>query len=153
MKKYTFLLLCFAVFKSFAFDCYITGMTGACWKDFNVTITVYDDILSHQLASISIPKGKVWGRTKIKCTTNQGFAYKATFSPKIWKSNPVSVYSSRRIFYTPNETEKGTTAWTIPVCFPNDFAAVPLPTTATSTCSCSEIAKTVPPVSGEIINP
>lgn len=152
MKKVLSLVLFFMSSHVFAYNCYFTAIVGHCWKNFDVTLSVLNNRTNKELASISVPKGKIWARTKIQCETNQSFLYQATFKPKIWKNNPKTLYSAKTIYHTPDTIRKKTTAWVIPICFPNDFAGVPLPPNATSMCDCSEVIHSVPPVHGEMIN-
>lgn len=133
-----------------AYDCYLTGILGPCWKNYVVTIKVLDNDTDKTLATITIPKGKLWAREKITCVPRQAFLYQASFTPKIWKDNPKNVYGAISIYHTPEKFQDNTTGFIVPICFPRDFSEVPLPPDAKSLCDCKTVIPSIPPLPNEI---
>jgi hypothetical protein len=120
----------------FAFPCTYTLVKDTCWADYEVNISVYDVMDSKPMFSVAIPKGKTWMRHEMDCKFNQSINYSATFSPAIWKGRENEVFHATRTWTLPKKVKPGDSAWEIRLCFPRDFAKVPLPPTATANCVC-----------------
>ncbi|TAL66485.1 MAG: hypothetical protein EPN84_00275 [Legionella sp.] len=120
-----------------AFTCYYNLAKGSCWGNYDVTVNVIDTEKSTVLLTVQIPKGKFWVQQQFPCDPAQKLMYQAKFNPVFWESDKNKVYSALRYWFMPGEINSGDSAWTIPVCFPKDFAEVPLPPDAPSgDCPC-----------------
>jgi hypothetical protein len=108
----------------------------SCWTNYNVTVNVIDDASSTTVLTLSIPKGQTWARGSFECKPAQGLRYVAQFTPVFWQSDVGKSYVSTRTWYMPASVNPADKAWTIPICYPSDFAQVPLPPTADNSCKC-----------------
>ncbi|KTD82868.1 hypothetical protein [Legionella waltersii] len=122
--------------KTWSIPCYYTLAKDSCWTNYNVTVNVIDDASSTTVLTLSIPKGQTWARGSFECKPAQGLRYVAQFTPVFWQSDVGKTYVSTRTWYMPGKVNTGDKAWTIPICYPADFAQVPLPPTADSSCKC-----------------
>lgn len=129
----------------FAFPCFFTLAKDSCWTNYDVTVIVMDANTNKEVVTVEIPKGKSWARQSFTCSPAQRFFYKATYQPVFWQSEIGKVYMSTRYWSMPATIDKGDTAWNIPVCFPADFAAVPLPPDAVGNCQCDFTSIPSPP--------
>lgn len=129
---------------AFSFHCFLTVMKDSCWTDYNVTVVAMDSDTNKPAATITIPKGQSWGRQEFNCQPKETLNYLATFSPVFWKQDEGKQYSGKRTWSLPEQIQKGMTAWNITVCYPEQFAEVPLPPTAGGNCTCD--ARNIPPV-------
>lgn len=127
-----------------AYTCFFTLVKDSCWTDYNVTVDVTDASTSKTLFRISVPKGKSWARKKFSCDAAESFDYRASFSPVFWQSDKGKHFSGKRTWTLPQTMKAGDTAWSITVCYPEEFSEVPLPPTANSQCACD--MKSIPPV-------
>lgn len=134
------ILLYFLTFCStsaaYSFPCYFTFVKGDCWKEYHVAIEVIDAVSEKTLATIAVPKGKLWERTTFTCQPKQKLYYKATFSPTIWTGDEHKVYRTKQFNYLPEEIQPKEAAWNIQSCYPQEFAEVPIPPKSTGNCSC-----------------
>ncbi|WP_058535751.1 hypothetical protein [Legionella saoudiensis] len=120
-----------------AITCYYTLAKDNCWLKYDVTVEVMDAVSAKVLTSITVPAGQAWGRVTFPCETNgQKLMYRARYSPIFWESEKGKVYSAKNYWSLPNEIKSGDSAWNVSVCYPTDFAAVPLPPEATNNCQC-----------------
>ncbi|MFJ1268278.1 hypothetical protein ACD661_06895 [Legionella lytica] len=120
-----------------AITCYYTLAKDNCWLKYDVTVEVLDAISAKELTTITVPAGQAWGRVTFPCETNgQKLMYRARYSPYFWESEKGKVYSAKNYWSLPNEVKPGDSAWNVSVCYPSDFAAVPLPPEATNNCQC-----------------
>ena len=120
-----------------AFPCFVTLVKDSCWTNYDVSVNVIGTATGNVITTVTVPKGQSWARGTFNCEPLEGLAYKATFSPVIWKTDTGKVYSARRDYSLPAEIKAGETAWNINLCYSADFAEVPLPPTADSNCQCS----------------
>lgn len=120
-----------------AFTCYLTLAKASCWLKYNVTVDVVDANTSKKLASYSIPAGTPWQQQAFECDPAQKLMYYAQFNPVFWENDKGKTYSATRFWFLPGKINEGDKAWTIPVCFPENFAEVPFPPDATTgNCAC-----------------
>lgn len=127
-----------------SFPCYYTLAKDNCWLKYDVSVDVIDASTEKKIFNINIPAGTPWVTKTFECTVAQSLIYIAKFSPIIWESDKGKTFRGMRNWFLPGVINPGDTAWTIPVCFPKDFAEVPLPPTAGSNCACD--FSDVPPV-------
>ncbi len=120
----------------FAFPCTFTLVKDTCWKDYDVSIQVFDVMNPKPMLSVIIPKGQNWVRQATECNLSQKLNYSATFTPAIWKGQEATTYHVKRIWTLPEKIAPGDSSWEVRLCFPGDFAKVPFPPTATSQCTC-----------------
>ena len=146
MLKLKLLLLSGILFSGplLAFQCYFTLVKDNCWSDYSVTVQVIDVSNNNKVLTITVPKGQFWARQGFACQPRQEFLYHATFEPYIWESGKGEVYHAINYWTLPSASAPGESAWEIPVCYPQAFAAVPLPPQATNNCACD--FKQVPPI-------
>ncbi len=119
-----------------AFICYYTLAKDNCWTNYEVTVDVIDASNLNKVFSLTVPKGKSWGRAEFTCTEAQSLLYYARYSPIFWNSEKGKTYPALRNWTLPGKINPGDLAWTIPVCFPADFSQVPLPPDAKGNCKC-----------------
>ena len=96
------------------------------------------------ILSLTVPKGKAWNRQKFDCETGESLTYLASFSPVFWDADKGKQFPGKKSWKLPDKMAKGDTAWNITVCYPEEFAEVPLPPTAKGGCNCD--ARKIPPV-------
>ena len=121
---------------SWAFTCYYTLAKDSCWTNYEVTVDVIDASNLKKVFSLTVPKGKSWGRAEFTCTEAQSLLYYSRYSPVFWQSEQGKTYPALRNWTLPGKINPGDLAWTIPVCFPRDFSQVPLPPDAKGNCKC-----------------
>lgn len=120
-----------------AFSCYYNLAKGSCWTNYNLSVDVTDATTSTLLFTIQIPAGKSWAQKEFTCQPAQKLMYQARFTPVFWESDKDKIYTAVRYWFMPGEIKPGDSAWTIPVCFPKEFAEVPYPPDAKSgNCEC-----------------
>ncbi|KGP63166.1 hypothetical protein EP47_06710 [Legionella norrlandica] len=119
-----------------AFTCIYTLAKDSCWTEYNVTVDVIDELTSKTLLTVTAPKGKPWARGTFNCEPAQGLRYVAQFSPVFWENDAGKTYPGLRNWYLPAKINPGDLAWTIPICYPSDFAQVPFPPKAGGNCQC-----------------
>jgi len=145
MKKYIILLysLCLSG-NIWAFPCFVTFVKDTCWTNYNVTITVINAMTAKELVTITVPEGESWARGNFNCQPGEPLAASAVFSPIFWQQDEGKKYVMQQQITLPEQISHGDTAWNINICYPAEFAEVPLPPDATSTCQCK--TKDIPPV-------
>jgi hypothetical protein len=119
-----------------SFNCYFTLAKDNCWLKYNVTVEVMDALTTKVVTTISIPSGQPWARQAFTCQAAQKFMYHAQFTPVIWESEKGKVYSAKEFWSLPEEIKPGDKAWNVSVCYPKNFAEVPMPPEATNHCTC-----------------
>lgn len=134
-----------------AFPCYLTVAKDSCWQDYNVKITAIDTANSKELVTINIPEGKAWGRGKFECAAKQVLAFRASFTPVFWQNDVGKVYFGQHYWVLPYQTYSNETAWNINLCYPEQFAEVPLPPVGGENCKCN--MQDIPPVGPTVIEP
>ncbi|MCA0404012.1 MAG: hypothetical protein LCH30_09485 [Proteobacteria bacterium] len=135
---------------TFAFTCYFTAAKDSCWQNYDVNIKVMDAIDNKEVMTVVLPKGKPWVRQTFECQPSQKLMYEATYQPVFWKTEEGKSYMALRYWTLPEEIGKAQSAWEISVCFPADFAAVPLPPEASGTCQCNfKDIPAIPPAKAE----
>ena len=121
-----------------AFPCFVTLMKDRCWANYEVTVGIWDTVHDKLLTSVVVPKGKAWARAQFVCEAKEELRFVAQFSPSIWQNDSGHEYSSSHNWFLPMSIEHHATAWNVPVCYPKDFADVPMPPGDLSNCGCSE---------------
>lgn len=119
-----------------SFTCYFTLAKDSCWTKYNLTVDVIDANAQTILTTLNIPAGTSWLRQEFSCQPSQKLMYQARFTPVFWESDAGKSFSAERFWFMPGTINSGDTAWEIPVCFPKNFAEVPLPPGADSNCKC-----------------
>ncbi|GGI81161.1 hypothetical protein [Legionella impletisoli] len=128
-----------------SFPCFITLAKDSCWGDYNVTVTVQSVMNDNKtLATIIVPEGTFWERQKFECQPKEELRFVAEFNPAFWQEDAGKQYEGARFWFLPEKITASETAWNINLCFPKDFAEVPLPPQAGSNCKCD--FSTIPPV-------
>lgn len=128
----------------FAFTCYMTLVKDTCWTQYNVTVEVYDAANNQQKSTIIIPAKSTWARQKFECQPGEKLRFQAKFTPIFWQQDEGKVYPGVSFWSLPDAVQSGDTAWNITLCFPREFAEVPMPPTATANCQCD--TSKVPPI-------
>jgi hypothetical protein len=118
------------------FTCYYTVAKDSCWLKYNVSVDVIDGVTSKTLLTVNLPPGIPWVRERFECSAEQNLIYIAKFSPVFWKNEENKTYRGYRNWSLPGTIHPGDTAWTISICYPSDFAQVPLPPDAGNNCKC-----------------
>jgi hypothetical protein len=136
IKPYIALLSLVASAQSEAFTCYVTLVKDSCWTSYNVTVDVLEAASDKTILTMTVPEGKSWVRESFNCEPGQKLVYRAQFSPVFWESEKGKTYPAKSYWSLPGTINAGETAWEVPICYPEAFAAVPLPPKATSNCRC-----------------
>jgi hypothetical protein len=121
---------------SWAITCYYTLAKDSCWTDYNVAVEVIDSKTGKTLTTVTVPKGKQWTRQTFPCEPAQKLMYMAHFYPVFWQSDVSKTYAALNFWSLPETINPGDSAWNVSVCYPADFAAVPVPPTANNHCAC-----------------
>ncbi|KTD30862.1 periplasmic protein [Legionella moravica] len=119
-----------------SFTCYYTLAKDNCWTNYDVSVDVFDATSNTKLFTITVPKGKSWGRTEFVCTAGQRLLYYSRYAPVFWQSEVGKSYPALKSWTLPRTSNPEHVAWTIPVCFTADFSQVPLPPDAKGNCKC-----------------
>lgn len=119
-----------------SFTCYYTLAKDSCWTKYDVSVDVVDALTERKLLTVTVPAGKSWVRETFDCTLSESLIYIAQFSPVFWESDKGKSYRGLRNWFLPGTINPGDTAWTLSVCYPADFAQVPLPPGADNNCKC-----------------
>jgi hypothetical protein len=117
--------------------CYYTLIKDSCWTKYDVSVDVMDALSAKVLTTVTVPAGKSWTRQTFPCEPGQKLMYRAQFSPVFWDSDRGKTYAAKNYWSLPNTINPGDSAWNVTVCYPNDFAQVPLPPDVSGNCSCS----------------
>jgi hypothetical protein len=134
----------FLISKVWAFPCYLTVVKGRCWvEDYDVNVTVQDASNQKTITTINVAKGKPWARASFECAPSQTLQYFATYSPSIWQNEDKS-YKAKKYSVLDSEIDPTDVAWSLQICYPDDFSNVPLPPKAGADCSCD--VKNIPEV-------
>lgn len=127
-----------------AFTCFLTLVKDSCWTDYNISVDMGDATTGKPVLTLGVPKGKSYSRQEFTCQPGQVFNYKATFSPIFWQADKGKVFMGKRTWALPHKIAKGDTAWNITICYPDEFAEIPLPPSANGNCKCD--TQNLPPV-------
>lgn len=127
-----------------AFQCFLTLVKDKCWEKYTVSINVVNSLKDKSIMTMIIPQGQAWVRQPFTCEPKDSITLHATFSPVFWEKDDGKVFSGLHDWKLPETIKKGATAWNITVCYPADFAAVPLSPEADSHCGCDR--ENIPPV-------
>lgn len=128
---------------SFAVQCYVTLVKAECWKNYQIDInTTQSD--GKVVGKILIPKDKMWGRIDFPCDAGDVLASDVSFDPPIWVNQKGMRYKSNRFWSLPAADPVNGSIFTINMCFPGDFAKLPVSTDTNSSCDCS--MEGIPPV-------
>jgi hypothetical protein len=120
-----------------AIPCFFTLIKDSCWKDYNVTVSVFDVNDEHKpVVDIIVPTGSSWSRQKTECNAGQIFRYQAQFTPVFWQKDLGKKYDGLHFKRLPAKINPEDTAWNINICFPKDFSGAPLPPEAGLKCIC-----------------
>jgi hypothetical protein len=138
------LLLLSLAAQAYSFPCYITIIKDNCWTNYDVTVQVDDVMVDKPITSIVIPSGEAWTRYEFSCQEKQTLQFTAAFSPVIWDKDEDRKYKSKRFWSYPEIIRQGDTAWNMTVCYPQDFAEIPMPPDVSGACTCDK--KIAPPV-------
>lgn len=131
----------------FAFKCYITLMKSSCWNKHKVTFRVVDNLTEQNiLEGIHLDNDKMWVRKEFQCKAAQGLIPQVRFTPHLWDSEKDREFSTKRVWFLPLTIDDNVEAWNVPICFPSDFASVPIPPTADHDCDCESTKAEIPPL-------
>lgn len=145
MSKFIIFLLSLVFsMKINAFPCFLTMVKDRCWEKYTVTINVINTNKDESIMNMIIPQGQSWVRQPFDCEPAESITLHATFSPIFWEKDDGKVYSGVHDWRLPETIKKDETAWNITVCYPADFAAVPMPPEANTQCGC--VRDNIPPV-------
>lgn len=123
--------------EGYAFQCYLTLFKDHCWKDYSVSVDVVDSATEKKVTTLTIPANELWKRVSFNCSAKQSFIFLSKFSPAFWSQDEGKVYNPKRYWSLP-EAENEAVAWNMNVCFPADFAQVPIPPEANNKCGCDK---------------
>ncbi|KTD62807.1 hypothetical protein [Legionella shakespearei] len=119
-----------------SFECFLTLVKDSCWTNYNVSVDVVDASTLQKLFTVTAPAGQSWAREKFACTPQQTLQYIASFNPIFWQNDEGKTYPGVRSWTLPAKVNPSDLAWTIPVCYSEEFSQVPLPPEAKGNCTC-----------------
>lgn len=135
---------------SWSLSCFFTLVKDSCWKDYDVSVDVFDANTGKPVVNVVAPKSDTtWIRQPFDCTASQSLNFVASFAPTFWEADKGKHFKGKRTWTLPDTMHAGDTAWNVTVCYPEEFSAVPLPPTASGNCTCdaTQIPKPVAPKS------
>ena len=152
MNKIKYLIIsiiCFSTQITFAAECVITLVKAECWKGYqlDLNITKSDGMV---LGNISIAKDKSWGRTSFPCNSGDVLASNISFDPPLWQNEAGKRYSSGRFWSLPSNDDGKDNIYAIQMCFPKDFAKLPVSPNTGIECDCN--IQGIPPVKNENVS-
>ncbi len=127
----------------YALPCYLTVVKSDCWNDYDVNIRMVDMSNEKMLVDIQVPQDKLWMRQSFECRPQQTVRFGAQFTPSIWENEKEKTYSGKRYWSMPTSIDNAA-AWSVTLCYPDDFSSVPMPPNATHKCHCDK--SVVPPI-------
>ena len=135
--------ICLAV-QAQAFPCFFTLVKDSCWTNYNLSVIVRNASTGKSITTVTVPQGKSWAREQFDCQPAEQISFSATFTPVFWEADIGKIYPSRHDWSLPEAVTAGDTAWNLNICYPSEFAEVPLPPEASSHCGCK--TDNIPPV-------
>jgi len=135
--------VCFSI-QAWAFPCFVTLVKDSCWLNYNVTMSIVNATTGKLITSIIVPEGQSWTRASFACQPRDTMSFSAIFTPVFWETDKGKIYPGQHDWQLPQTINAGETAWNINVCYPAEFAEVPMPPEANNQCKC-DMAK-IPPV-------
>lgn len=127
-----------------AFPCFLTMVKDNCWANYNLTVVVTNAATGKLITTVIVPQGQSWTRQQFTCQPADTLSLSATFTPVFWENDKGKIYAAQHNWTFPQTIAAGDTAWNINVCYPLEFAEVPLPPEAGSNCKCD--MDNIPPV-------
>lgn len=115
-----------------------------CWEKYTITIDVAKSNKEQPIMTMIIPQGQSWVRQPFACEPAESITLHASFSPFFWEKDEGKKFSGLHDWRLPEKIKENETAWNITVCYPGDFAAVPIPPEAGNQCGC--VRDNIPPV-------
>ena len=88
------------------------------------------------MTSVDVCDGDSWARQAFTCQPGDTFSFVASFSPVFWQSDAGKTYAALSDRKLPASITSGDAAWSVTLCYPRDFSAVPLPPDASGSCVC-----------------
>ena len=138
MFRFLFIIVILAFsLQAYSFPCYITLVKDSCWTNYNVTVNILGPT-NAPLATVTAPKGKVWDRVPFVCSPGESLSFNATFTPSFGEQEVGKIYPARHSWRLPVTIGKEDTAWNITLCYPTEFASVPLPPNVPGPCVCNK---------------
>ena len=122
--------------KLWAVQCYFTVAKGGCWKDYNVDVVLVNTAKQENVQTIHIPKGQLYTRVNVECQSKDVFSAFAQFSPAVFEEEANNKYPGVRFWAMPLTAPKPGVVWEIDICYPLQFAKLPMPKTDNSDCKC-----------------
>lgn len=134
-----------------AISCYLTLAKESCWLKYNVSVNVIDAQTNKVLITVGVPAGTAWVRQPFPCLARENLMFNAKFAPVFWAEDKDKVFSGKDFWSLPSKINPGDSAWNENICFPKDFAEVPLPPdNVTKGCECD--FKSIPAILPKQVN-
>lgn len=143
----SWLVSVFLVTNVYAVECYITMVKGSCWKNYNLTVNIYDASTNENLGDINVWEGDLWARKSFSCSPGQVLSLEAKFTPIIWDQDEGKAYRGLRFWKLPDRADENVSGWNVTVCYPESFADVPVPPGSSGKCECD--IKNIPKLRAE----
>lgn len=124
-----------------SFQCAVELVKATCWKDYDVSVHVVSSTWPNIENKLTIPKGKMMAKREFSCRAMDSVSANASFSPAIWENAGNEKYRQKKRWFVPNDLPAGSDTFLIEICFPRDFAGVPLPLGDARNCGCYEKPK------------
>lgn len=133
-----------------AFPCYLTLIKNSCWTKYQVSVNVLDPVAMKSVVDINVPAGTSWSRKEFTCNPKQILLPTATLTTIFWQGDEGKVYKSKRYLHLPKKIKNNEVAWNITICYPEEFAEVPMPPDAQGNCHCDKSKIPAPKASSGI---
>ena len=127
-----------------AFQCFVTISKDNCWTNYTLKVDVSNAANKKIITSITVPQGSSWTRKKFECQAHDAILFTASFSPVFWEADIAKTYLAKKHWILPASVSHGDVAWHLNLCYPAQFAEVPLPPDANGTCACN--TDKIPPI-------
>tara|TARA_B110000879_G_C11009438_1_gene446420 strand:- start:313 stop:735 length:423 start_codon:yes stop_codon:yes gene_type:complete len=122
-------------------------MKSDCWNKHRVKFKIVDNLSEKTIIdNIHLDNDKLWVRKEFVCKAAQGLVPKVTYSPYVWESEKDTEFATKRVWFLPVNINKDIEAWNVPICFPSDFATVPILPTVNRECDCNNTKALVTPL-------
>jgi len=117
-------------------SCTIQLSKTNCWAGHSVTIDPVNLRTMEHGPVISLKEDEFFIEQTFPCESFEQMTFTAKFSPPIWEGKGDKENRAKHIYNVPAKLPEGAKAWVISICFPDDFASVPLPLGDLRNCKC-----------------
>lgn len=139
MKSWSFVVagcLLFPLSAAAEIVCELRVVKNTCWEDYEITVDVVEAEVDKPITQVVVPKNLQSKGEQFSCPKVDKITLHGKFDPPIWQDQKGVSYKAKQVWDVPRTFPEDTERWTITVCFPNDFIAVPIPPKIQLPCLC-----------------